>query len=296
MRWNLCEYPERAVATVTRHAILIGRSRFSDEASLAAAWMHEIGAFTVADSLDGISREVALRECEAFWDGVLARIACSWLNEPGRIRTASNKLFQLRLAERLGLPIPDYCATNDPAIALDFAASKRRAIAKAVRGGFLVHSATSVKFFTRRFDDLGPAVYEAFKFGPLLLQEEVWRQREIRITVVDGQCFCMEIDCTNLPSGIVDVRELDFAEHRHRFKRATDTAKIENWSRQIVDALGLGYAGLDWAISVDGAPFFLECNPLGSFKWSEICTGQDITSRIADALDRMANTNPRSGC
>lgn len=258
--------------------------------------MHELGSFSVAASLDGISREVALRECEAFWDGIFTRVPCSWLNEPGRIRTASNKLFQLKEAERLGLPVPDYCATNDSAIALDFVTSKRQTIAKAVRGGFLIHSATAMKFFTRRFNDLGPAVCDTLKFGPLLLQEEVRRQREIRITVVDGQCFCMEIDCTDLPQGIVDVRELDFTEHRHRFKRATGTAQLENWSRQIVDALGLSYAGLDWAVSVDGAPFFLECNPLGSFKWSEICTGQDITSRIADALDRRANVNLRSGC
>lgn len=286
-RWNLCEYPERATASVSSHAIGMNGTHVVTRLPFRAGWIHDCGAFSIASSpLTGLDREVALRESSSFWAGALAGLAIVWLNEPSRIEVASAKLLQLRVAQRLDIPIPDFCATNDSIEARRFVQSKGRVIAKAIRGGFVIHPDRTVKFFTRRVTEANFSLFSSLTSCPLLFQEEIARQQELRVTVVDGKCFSMSIDCAHLPDGVVDIRELDFKRERPRFARATNVEQIEIWSSAIVGELGLSYAALDWAISIRGEPYFLECNPLGSFKWSELCTGQNITQAIADTLFR----------
>src|ERR1700722_8821262 len=218
-RWNLCEFPEHSMAITTHNGVTIDAHHFDDLVPVAS-WLHETGDFTVAKSLSGLPREVALSECEAFCSGLLARFDTRWLNHPSAIHVASNKLFQLATAKKLGLPIPDYCATNDPNSARSFVESKNGVIAKAVRGGFIVSPDTSVKFFTRRVADLGPSLFDQLRYGPVIFQEEVPKQLEVRVTVVETDCYSMEVDCGDLPQGVVDIRQLHYESQQYRFRKA----------------------------------------------------------------------------
>jgi len=286
-RWNLCEYPERSTATATRDRIRIGGAEFDIPSGPNVAWIHDTGFFSVASSLRGRAREVAIRECQALCDGVLGALNCKWLNEPDRISAASSKILQLRMAGRLGIRVPNYCITNDPAEARRFVRQNRDVVVKAVRGGYVLDAEGGLKFFTRRLADVdGAALFDQLACSPIIFQAEIERRAELRVTVVDGECFSMEIDCRGLPSDCVDVRQLDFPSNRDRFRRAENQKDIERWSCEISRELQLAYAGLDWAISKSGVPYFLECNPLGAFKWSELCTKYDISGAIARALYR----------
>lgn len=288
-RWNLCEYPERSVATATRDRITTDRIVFDGLSCPRVAWIHDTGSFSVASSLRGLEREVAIRECQAFRDGVLAALRCNWLNEPSKIRTASSKILQLITAERLGIPIPSYCITNDPTEAVAFSQSKNAVVVKAVRGGFLLNSDSGIKFFTRRLADVKSDIFDNLRYGPIIFQEEIDRRAELRVTVVDDDCFVMEIDCANLPDNCVDVRQLNFPTNVTRFRRGVGQHDVERWSRALLQELQLVYGAFDWAISSTGQAYFLECNPLGAFKWTEFCTSFDITGSIARALYRRAN-------
>jgi glutathione synthase/RimK-type ligase-like ATP-grasp enzyme len=286
-RWNLCQFPEELSTSISRSGISVAGKQFN-KIIPDACWLHDTGSFTTATSLVDIDHEASKQECEAFWDGILTRIGYRWINDPLRVRLASLKIHQLQVAENLGIPVPDYLATNDMEAAHAFVKNKKLVVAKAVRGGFLVHGKRSIKFLTHRVTDILPQIIEGLRYSPVLFQEEIVRDHEVRVTVVDDSQFSVAVNCKNLPDDIVDIRELDYEKHRHRFARAVNVQKIEKWSHEIVAALGLSYGGLDWAIAVDGTPYFLECNPLGSFKWNELVSGMDITGAIAAALRNRA--------
>jgi glutathione synthase/RimK-type ligase-like ATP-grasp enzyme len=126
------------------------------------------------------------------------------------------------------------------------------------------------------------------RVGPLIFQREIPRREEVRVTVVDDECFSVSCECSQLPDGLVEVRKMDFRENRRRFRRATGVKQIEAWSRRLARAFGLGYAGFDGAVSEGGDPYFLECNPFGSFHWYEAVGEHDITASVAGALLRRA--------
>lgn len=51
-----------------------------------------------------------------------------------------------------------------------------------------------------------------------------------------------------------------------------------------LDELGLRFGAFDFALTDDGAPVFLECNPNGQWGWLEDATGLPIAAAIADLL------------
>jgi hypothetical protein len=286
LRLNLCRYPD-TVATKAAGAI-----RFGDDVLAAPAkvgWLHNTGWYSFANELNGIERELAQRECDAFWHGAFPLLARNWLNEPDAIIRASYKLRQLQLAEDLGVPLPPYLATNDPRAIRAFRADHPKAVIKGVRGGYVVHPQGAVKLVTRRVEFADDEFEAGLGFSPVIVQREIAKARELRVTVVAGECFCMTTNCAGMPDGVVDIRLLDYESERWRFSGEPAPENVVRDSLRVVQALGLSYAGLDWVVDEDNVAYFLECNPLGSFKWAEMCTGHDITRAIAAQLLTLAH-------
>jgi glutathione synthase/RimK-type ligase-like ATP-grasp enzyme len=157
-------------------------------------------------------------------------------------------------------------------------------IVKAIATGYVVYGRRNMKVYSTRVPEHYADLARGLRFGPLIVQREVSKVQEVRVTVVDDHCFSVAFHCADLLEKEADIRKLDYRQHRDRFVRAVSTGKIESWSRQITRELGLCYAGIDWVVDRDGNWFFLECNPLGSFKWSEICGDFDISGTIARSL------------
>ncbi len=280
VRVNWCQYPERSQYTLI--SAMDGPAELNEA---AVGWLHEPYLFSVARTSTGLARDVALRECAAFWDDVLVSLNCAWLNEPSAVRRASSKALQLRLASELSVPSPNYIITNDQARARTFiAACGGGAVIKSLAAGYTEYGEDRFKAYTRRIGVGDVTLLEGLGRGPAILQEEVHKKSEIRVTVVDGQSFSVEIDSSFLPPDAVDIRQLDYAANERAFSRGRNVDGIEAWSREITVALGLSYACLDWVRDEDGREFFLECNPLGSFKWFELCGKWPITDAISSAL------------
>lgn len=282
VRVNWCQYPDQSEYTFGEADAL---ARLNES---AVGWFHEPYLFSAARALTGLPRDVALRECAAFWDGVVACLNCAWLNEPSAVRRASNKVLQLRLAFKSGVPAPPYVITNDQARAREFIAGCDGTVIKSLAAGYTEYGETRVKAYTRRVRVEDAELLEGLSRGPAIFQEEVRKKTEIRVTVVDNECFSVEFDCSNAPVEAVDMRQLDYAANALRFGRATNVDQVEVWSREMAAALGLSYACFDWVRDESGRAFFLECNPLGSFKWSELRGKWPITGALASALLKRA--------
>lgn len=250
-----------------------------------AAWLCDFSGWSAEASLTGLAREVALAETTAFVEGLLLTLDTQWLNRPESVRSASRKLLQLERAGRLGIAVPPTCITNDAVEARRFCDAYAEVVAKALATGFVTYGDRSLKLYTRLIDSGSDALFAALANGPLILQQRIPKAEEIRAVVVDGHATLVRADLRGLPDSLVDIRTLNYRAERARFGPCTDRTDVADASRRIVKALQLSYGCIDWAIEADGTATFLECNPLGAFKWFEMCSGEDITSRLADALE-----------
>ena len=124
-----------------------------------------------------------------------------------------------------------------------------------------------------------------YKDGKIELLETVSevKQGKVLITFLENS----DIDLQTLgPDVPVDTRQLDYFRHRSSFTRCSEYPDLLNDSKRVVRELGLSYGGVDWAVDSTGAAHSLECNPLGSFKWFEICSEEDITARLVSAISK----------
>lgn len=280
-RWNLCQFPENEYYTVSPFSLLFPMFQITDKPTVC--WLHHFGQFSIEKTLTGLEREVALKESKNFVEGVLSSLNCSWLNQPINVIRASNKLFQLQLAQELNIPFPDYIISNDQDQVKKFISNKKSVVVKSIVTGFICYGEKNLKIYTRQFSELPSDLLSALKFSPVIVQQTIEKKKEFRITVVGDQCFSIEIDYSELPT-VTDVRELINENNRNYFKRAESIEEIENISIRLTKKLGLTYAGIDWLQSKDGKYHFLELNPLGSFKWYEQCGNFNITETIGNKL------------
>lgn len=283
-RLAVCQYPDAEQVSWSPHA-----SHYAYGAP-RAAWLRDFSGWSVESKLTGLERATAIAETAAFVEGMLLSLQTNWLSPPGAIRVSSRKLLQLKTAVDLGIAVPETCATNAPESAREFCARHSAVVVKTLASSYFTYGDKNYKFYTRRLRDGKSELLQALRLGPLILQREISKREEVRVTVVDQKAFAVKLNLETIGDGEVDIRRLNYEQHQRAFEACFDREDLIEFSKRIVSALGLGYAGVDWAVDQDRNAYFLECNPLGSFKWFEICGGHDITGSIADALERRCRS------
>jgi glutathione synthase/RimK-type ligase-like ATP-grasp enzyme len=260
-------------------------------AKVRAAWLADFGGWSVERTLTGLAREAAIAEAAAFAEGVLLTLDARWLNSPMAVRASSRKLFQLRRASSLGIRVPRTCATNSGDVARKFVADVGHAIVKSIANAHLTYGTQSIKFYTREIGADSNKVFDSLRFSPLIFQERVEKLEEVRVTVVDDWAVGVRVDLSKASCPRpVDTRQLDYSSNRALFSKCADRPDLLVDSTKIARELGLSYSGVDWAIDSAGQAYFLECNAMGAFKWSERCSGENITGRLVEALARRCGT------
>ena len=286
-RINLCQYPEQLAFTWTPSSPteigqgIVGRS----------GWFHDPGQYSITRSLEGHGRELALREASAFWEGAALAAPCSWLNSPNSLILSSRKLYQLSRARELGIRTPATLISNDRKAVLSFFENFGGAVVKSLGNGYSVYGKENLKLYSRYYPSAPEELLEGLAFSPMIFQGRVPKKRELRVTVVEDECFGLVADTSDLNGNEVDLRRLDYDAERFRFSGMTVPAQVAAASLAITESLGLAYAGLDWIEDEHEQWLFLEINCMGAFKWSELCGAGDITTAIAEALIRRATRN-----
>ena len=280
-RFCPCQYPEFDSRTwrIDAPDDTYGKSR--------VAWLADFSGWSIEKSMTGLAREAAFAETVAFAEGALLTLDAKWLNSPDCVRIASRKILQLHRARSLGILTPPTCVTNSEVDARDFIRSVGRAIVKPIASSYMTYGAQSLKFYTREVDLQSNEVFRTLAVSPLIFQQRIDKVAEIRVTVVDEWSVAVKTNLENLDICTpVDTRQLDYSKYSARFQRCLDRPDLLIDSKRIVRNLGLSYGGVDWAVDSTGAAHFLECNPLGSFKWFEICAGESITAKLVHALSK----------
>ncbi|MFD1659009.1 ATP-grasp ribosomal peptide maturase [Streptomyces caeni] len=210
--------------------------------------------------------------------GMLHGTHARWMNRPDAARRARRKPWQLRLAQRSGLPVPATLITTFPQAAREFAERFPDLVVKPVSGTHPQEPPRAIPT-TRVAPD---ADFTAVAFGPTLLQRRIAKLADIRLTAVGDRLLAARKPAVP-DADDVDVR---FAPPSGPWQPADVPPRIAAAVRAYLHQAELAYGAFDFVEDADGIWWFLECNQSGQFGFVELDTGQPIARTIAQWLAR----------
>jgi hypothetical protein len=200
---DLADFPQRLALAMRytgsrRSFSMTGGSRLELE-EIRSIWWRRPGAPEVSPELVRPShRQFAANESDHALAGLWQAVDAFWINEPKRDEVGHRKPLQLRIAQDVGLSVPDTLITNQPDEAERFVElhGPRHVIFKSF-------SATRSEWReTRLLDQPELAVLDHVRFAPVIFQEYIEAAADLRITVVGERVFAAAIyaGATSYPS------------------------------------------------------------------------------------------------
>lgn len=220
------------------------------------------------------------------WSAVVRNLEAlpraSWMNSPGRNRTAESKLLQLTLAKDCGLSIPKTFITNSRRDVEQLArsAAPRPLIAKGLYAPAVGEESNPSFVYTRLIDETTIEAIAEHELIPFVVQEAILPKLDLRVTIVDEHVIGA---VGKVPDAAeeVDWRAVDPPV---QFKPFDLSEEIAEGLRELRRRLGLRFGAADLAVREDGSIVFLEINPNGEWGWLEQAHGIEISQYLARAL------------
>jgi glutathione synthase/RimK-type ligase-like ATP-grasp enzyme len=280
---DISELPDRATLTIDydnggppRLELRRGDDPPLDLGAVRTVWWRRPQAANPAMIADPAVHTFALQEWQEAINGVWQLLDARWVNDPVRDEVAARKALQLRVATQVGLQVPRTLVTSDPGEARAFIESREGAgtIFKTFSCTHEIWRETRLV----REDEL--PLLEAVRLAPVIFQEYVRAEFDLRVTVVGRRLFAAAIhsQTTDYP---VDFRmSLGQAE----IEAVTVPEDVEDRLLALMDRLGLTYGAVDMRRTPGGEYVFLEVNTAGEFLFVEDRTGQPIARSLAELL------------
>lgn len=268
------------VRTVLRYG-----GRDVDLSRVTAVWSRRPKPPVPAPEITGDrQRRWVTREGQELLTGMWQSLDCLWV--PGKRRDSDmgyNKPHHLALAARLGFHVPRTLMTNSPDAFLKFYAEcEGRIVAKVMLDPRVWRDEEEHVFFTQVIRRRDMISYRAIRYAPVIVQEYIPKQVELRITVVGARVFTAEIHSQASRATRHDWRHYDIDRTPHRPHRLPPD--IEALCLTLVQALGLCFGAIDMILTPEGKYVFVEINSNGQWAWIQDLTGLPIAEAIADLL------------
>lgn len=257
---------------VLRLGIDTDRYRITSDTTV---WWRRRGAVDVTD-LDDEEARLALDEGPHILLGALRSVGVRWVDDPNTVNRADLKLFQLGVAQELGVKIPKSIVTNDLDSARKLAGPSGSIVAKALSPGVGIAPFTS---------EVEEDELECVVALPTLLQERIIATVDLRVVVIGDRGWLWRRPRSG---STIDWRAED--PDGLGFHVADDQEVLDN-ARRITSALGLTMSVQDW-LETDNGAVFLESNAQGN--WLFLERAREI---IVPALARFlaSQSDPKSG-
>lgn len=203
-----------------------------------------------------------------------------------------NKLVVCRLAQSVGLKVPDYLVSNARERAIEF-----------VRQGSTISKATSDGLFAWDYEVTQRAYFSytelvteddvsGIKLGrtPTYLQRCVDKAYEVRSFFLDGEFFSCAILSQEDTMTSIDYRKYNGLRPTRKIPVVLpeDTA---NQTRALFSQLKLNTGSVDFMVDHTGAYHFLEVNPSGQFGAISNACGFDLHQHVASWLSGRGISN-----
>lgn len=248
-----------------------------DMSEFGSVWWRRPQGFMLHEEISGqVERSFSYTECQCAISGMWLLESSNWINNPVNDEVANRKVYQLRVATDCGLKIPETLITSNPLRAKDFV--EKLKIGNVIYKSF---SATRQAWRETRLVKEGELEkMEAVKYAPVIFQECVHADIDLRITVIGDQIFPAAIHSQNT-SYKVDYR---MNYHEAVIRPHELPADISRKLLLLMKRLGLVYGAIDMRRNKDGEYIFLEINTAGQWLFMEEPTGMPITNTLAEKL------------
>jgi len=208
------------------------------------------------------------------WRGSLSGALISlhrgqWVSTPSATSQASNKLWQLAIAERCGFRTPKTIVSNDPSLV--------RAFAQSQENGVIVKPVVGTKhelLFTRRVA-LSTVDDDAISVCPAIYQEYIPGTEHIRLNCFGEKSYAFRIVSTDLDWR----RNLNVPIEPMEIPR-----QLHNRVRRALDEMDLVMGIIDLKVTPSGEVIWFEVNPQGQFLFLEGITKEPLLEKFTDFL------------
>lgn len=206
-----------------------------------------------------------------------------WLNPIREAYRAENKYLQMLIAQELGFRLPATVASNDKAQLIDFAREHGSIMLKLMNQDFYQTGPREYKgFFANKITVDSLQEFSGTEENPIVLQEYVEKDYEVRYTVVGSEHHVCRIDSQKSAIARDDWRRYDIANTPHT--TMAPPAEIRSRVAEFMNRLEIHFGAFDFIVTPSGEWYFLEVNPMGQWLWIEDLTGLRISQSIATWL------------
>jgi MvdC family ATP-grasp ribosomal peptide maturase len=275
----------------TSHRLEDGDVSISTE-QVQAVWMRRIWPPQLSQELAPQFQQACIRESlatlDGFWDSLQH---VRWVDNLQRINAAENKLRQLQVASEVGLVIPQTLVTNKPEEVREFFAQVQgKMVTKLLTPLSYSMEGSAFFLYTSVVKEEDLAALGTLRYCPMVFQEQISKQQELRVVYVDGNVFVGALDASKYNASTVDWR------------RGTSEACVwlnHELPEEIIHRLqafmakfGLIFGAFDLIQTPSGEYVFLEVNPTGEWGMLERDLQLPISEAIADALLKDESNSP----
>lgn len=249
---------------------------------IRAAWYRRYEA----PPLNGIDSEYHTfikGEARAFLDSLWKSLNVFWVSHPSAIQRAEGKMNQLQYARRKGMRTPFTLVTNDAKEARSFSSS-RPTVAKPFREKVIEPTPSEARriIFTTQVS-ADETEFQGLKLAPVIFQEEVPKDYEVRITAIGDKLFGTALDSQAQSESRVDWRREQAGNLLHTPINLPD--EVASFCRDMLADYDLRFGAFDFAVTPEGEWVFFELNPNGQWAWIEPLTKQPLRETLADLLE-----------
>lgn len=265
---------------------IITDDRSFSAADVEAVWYRKLWNIKPPADLDASYHRIFYQEYDTMRDIFFDSLShVPWMNAmPRDHHIAGNKALQLELAAQNGLEVPQSLFTNNPEKLKEFfyTVCNRQMIAKlhgtlsrSMTGGGAFLPTTQV-----REEDLDRL--DTLPYCPMIFQELIPKQYELRVIYVAGQVFAGKIDTRASALGQTDWRAAnDIPAAWAAYRLPDDVCKHID---RMMQEMGLLFGALDIMRHTDGRYIFLEVNPQGEWGMLQRDLNYPIGETIATEL------------
>ena len=205
-----------------------------------------------------------------------------WVNNPANIISSANRIYQLDIANKVGLVSPKTLITNNPDDLRQFyddcngeIISKTLGSSEGLPEGKMI--------FTNKISDIHLKNIENLRYAPTMFQRYIPKKTELRITMIDSKIHTVEIYSQKSETTKHDWRHYDDFKKTPYIPITLDD-NVYKKLKNLMKNLGLVYGAIDMIKTPDDELIFLEVNANGRWYWIQELTKIDIAKDIALAL------------
>lgn len=287
LRFNVDRFPAYSTLTWsnqqdTLRAAIESDGRTVSVEDITVGWYRRTSRPTVsADVVDAEARQFAERQSASALLYYFDSLPIRWINRPSTVAKANNKLSQLLTASAMGMRVPRTLVTNSPLEAAEFYRRERGAVITKVLSQ---SGLEDMAIYTQPVSASDAQRFETVSYAPVLLQESIAKDYELRVTVVGNKVFAVAIYSQVSHETTHDWRRQALNTAGIPHLAVSIPERIETLVRDYLRNFDLQYGAFDFVVTPEGDYVFLELNPSGQWMWLERLTDVRITEELVRLL------------